>query len=95
MPTGDPMYGQCARCGGALTTSHICAIPFIAPEQPAMKTSRLCHVVRVYAATANLDNKELAAAWGCSESTVSRFLNGRSWPDAQTTCRIVAWLLAS
>lgn len=54
--------------------------------------SKICHVIRVYAAAMNLENKELALAWGCSESTVSRFLNGKNWPDGPTMCRIFAWL---
>lgn len=85
-----PIYGQCSRCGGAL---HSCLL--MAPEVPetSMKASRLSQAIRIYTAASRIENKELAAAWSCSESTVSRFLSGKQWPDGQTICRIVSWLM--
>lgn len=64
------------------------------PPAPPTVPSRLSHVVRMYAAATGLENKELAQAWNCSESTVSRFLSGKHWPDGQTVCRIVSWLMS-
>lgn len=90
----EQIYGRCSRCGGALIAGHFC-VP-IESEAPVttMIPSRLSQAIRIYAAASRLENKELAQAWNCSESTVSRFLSGKHWPDGQTVCRIVSWLMS-
>lgn len=55
----------------------------------------IAHAIRFYAVAKRLENKDLALAWGCNESTVSRFLSGKMWPDGQMTGRIVAWLFGA
>jgi hypothetical protein len=70
----EQIYGRCTRCGGALINGHVC-VPLM--EEPVTDTtpSRLCSAVRLYAAAMNLENKDLAKSWECSESTVSRILS--------------------
>lgn len=55
-------------------------------------TTKLAQALKLYLAARDLSGKDLAREWGCSESTVSRFLGGRSMPEPQACFRIVAWL---
>lgn len=92
----DPtvLYGRCAICGGALTNPHVCSPKFFEDAPVAITPSKLSAAVRLYAAAMNLEGKALAQAWDCSESTVSRFLSGKHWPDGPTIGRILSWLLS-
>lgn len=54
---------------------------------------RLAAAIRLWLATSDLDQKRLAAAWECSESTVTRFLAGTAMPEAQTVLKIIQWSL--
>ena len=55
--------------------------------------SRLAIALRLYVAVNELEQKPLAKAWKCSESTVTRFLNGTAVPEAATMARIFVWCL--
>lgn len=91
MHSNEPLYGQCSKCGGSLTIGHRCAPSAIFGED--VKARRLADAIRIYAAACGIQNKELAKAWDCSESTVSRFLGGQQYPDGPTMLRIVTWLV--
>ncbi len=61
--------------------------------RPIPKDLRIVHILRNYTAAASLQYKDLAKEWGCSQSTVSRFMAGSHMPDGHTMMRIVAWML--
>ncbi len=57
-----------------------------------MKT-RLAAAIRLLLANSDVEQKHLAKEWGCSESTVTRFLAGLALPEARTVVRIFEWSL--
>lgn len=52
---------------------------------------RLAHMMRIYIAAMSIEQKSVAQACGCSESTMSRFLAEKQMPDAAAFARIIAW----
>lgn len=54
---------------------------------------RLAELIRLYAAVKNLEQKQLAEAWQCGESTVTRFLKDGQVPNGTTMARVIAWLM--
>lgn len=52
-------------------------------------------MIRLYVAVKGLEQKEIAEAWGCGESTVTRFLKGGQVPNGPTVARIIGWLFSS
>lgn len=57
-----------------------------------MKT-RLAAALKLWLQNQRLNQKQLAKAWKCSESTVTRFLAGTAMPEATTLLRIFQWCL--
>ncbi len=58
-----------------------------------MKRTRLATALKMYLALHDISQKDLAKAWDCSESCVTRFLSGESTPEARTMMRIITWFL--
>lgn len=56
------------------------------------KHSRLAGVLRLWLELNNVTQKELAGQIGCSQSSLTRFLNGKDF-DARTTLLLFQWLL--
>lgn len=54
-------------------------------------TSRFAEMLRLYIAAYRLTQKQVASEVGVNESTLSRFLEGGSMPDAHSFMRIVVW----
>lgn len=54
-------------------------------------TSRFAEMLRIYLAAYRMSKKKAAKEIGISESTLSRFLEGRAMPDAHSFMRIVVW----
>ena len=54
-------------------------------------TSRFAEMVRIYLAAFRVSQKDAAQEIGISESTLSRFLNEGTMPDAHGFMRIVVW----
>jgi hypothetical protein len=57
--------------------------------------TRLAIAIRLWLAAEDREQKDLAAAWCCSESTVARFLGGQAIPESGTMLRIFTWCLAA
>lgn len=57
--------------------------------------TRLAIALRLYLATNEISQKELALAWGCSESAVCRLLSGEALLSADTMLRVFGWMLES
>lgn len=57
------------------------------------KITRLSLMVKLYVAMQDIEQKSLATEWGCSESTVTRFLTGQALPEPKTLLRIFQWTL--
>lgn len=57
------------------------------------KRCRLAAAIRLYLSVNEIEQKALAKAWKCSESTVTRFLAGQATPEAVTMQRIILWTL--
>ena len=55
--------------------------------------TRLATMIRIYVAMNGIQAKSLAKSWGCSPSTVTRFLKGEVMPDARTVIRIISWCI--
>lgn len=55
---------------------------------------RLAQMIRLWCAANNVDQKTLAADWGCGESTVTRFLASEQMPNGLTMARVIGWLLS-
>lgn len=55
-------------------------------------TTRLAAMVKLWVKLTDIKQNDLAEAWGCGSSTVTRFLAGENMPDGPTTARIIAWL---
>jgi transcriptional regulator with XRE-family HTH domain len=54
-------------------------------------TSRLAEMIRIYLAAYRMTQKKAAEEIGITESTLSRFLEGKAMPDAHGFMRIVVW----
>ena len=55
--------------------------------------TRLGEALRLYLAAKQIEQLKVALAIGTSQSTVTRFLQGKNMPDAATMARLVVWLL--
>lgn len=56
---------------------------------------KLARMVRLFVETTDgLSQKQVAAEIGINESTLSRFLNGESMPDAVGFSKILTWCLS-
>lgn len=55
---------------------------------------RLAEMLRLYIASMRLEQREVAAQCGISESTLTRFLNDGRLPRADAFARLVAWCCA-
>jgi predicted XRE-type DNA-binding protein len=89
-------FGECPHCHGSLTADHRCPGKEAADEALASmlaKPAKIVNMIRLWLAVNNVEQTELAKAWGASTATVSRFLSGQNMPDGRTTARIVSWLL--
>lgn len=62
-------------------------------QTPEHMRTKLATAIRLYLAATNQDQKQLAKLWQCSESTVTRFLNGSGIPEPGTMLRIFQWSL--
>lgn len=56
--------------------------------------TRIARALRLYIASENIEQIELSHAWGCSQSTVTRFLRGEAIPEVQTMLRIIQWCIS-
>ena len=54
--------------------------------------TRLTEMIRLYLAANNIDNKTAARDMKVNESTLSRFLSGKSLPDAENLMKILTWI---
>jgi predicted transcriptional regulator len=55
--------------------------------------TRLAEALRLWILTNEIEQRDLAKAWKCSPSTVTRFLAGTALPEPQTILRIFQWCL--
>lgn len=69
-----------------------CGVDGVAVEKETIVT-RLALSIRLYLATKKIEQKELAKAWDCSESTVTRFLAESAMPQPMTMLKVFAWML--
>lgn len=54
---------------------------------------RLAKALRLFAASKNLTDDDLAKAWELSRASTSRFMSGKATPDCRSMLRIVQWCL--
>lgn len=56
------------------------------------KILRIATILSMWAQENGVTTEELGVEFGCSQSTMSRFLLGSSVPDGPTVARIISWL---
>jgi len=89
---GAPQIARAERCP---RSRQECAYgKFDAPVTAALRSSRLAAMLRLYIATGNREQRELADEIGINESTLSRYLSGKASPDAEGFSKILVWVLA-